>query len=442
MKFWAILRDSVREAVDNKVLYVMLGLACLVILVVATMSFEPKPAEDMMKTLVRGDFNLFIPSQQQRAIEEREKAMEAEQAGRGIPSNFKVAKVVAVKGPQDSPDSDYAVTVVQDFPNPADAEKVRKNPGPTLNRLRKRFAGAEELELIKVADVRLLTAAKVQPPGQVTFEVRTEPTEATRRVWPNEVSFFLGALPIREGIPLGLFLFLTGVTIFKVGGTISLLTSIIITGFFIPNMLRKGTVDLLLVKPIHRWTLLIYKYIGGLTFIFLNTSFAIGGVWFALGLRSGIWANSFLLTIFAVTFYFAILYAVSTLFAVLTRSIIASILISCGVWLLLFLVGFLYGLVDQQRIREEIQDIPVEKRSSENGFAKVVGAVHFVLPRTSDLGGLISELLFSDFLTGKLTEGGKVLRTSITWGESLTVSFIFIALMLGLACWRFAKRDY
>src|SRR5262245_52657988 len=98
MKFWAILRDSVREAVDNKVLYVMLGLACLVILVVGTMSFEPKPPEAMMKTLVRGDFNLFIPSHQEKALEEREKALEAERAGRGIPSGFKVAKVVALKG--------------------------------------------------------------------------------------------------------------------------------------------------------------------------------------------------------------------------------------------------------------------------------------------------------------------------------------------------------
>ena len=56
-------------------------------------------------------------------------------------------------------------------------------------------------------------------------------------------------------------------------------------------MLRKGTVDMLVVKPIHRVALLLYKYIGGLTFIFLNTVVAIGGVWLALGLRSGIWAD-------------------------------------------------------------------------------------------------------------------------------------------------------
>ena len=33
-------------------------------------------------------------------------------------------------------------------------------------------------------------------------------------------------------------------------------------------------------------------------------------------------------------------------------------------------------------------------------------------------------------------------KTPITWGESLTVSGVFIALMLGLSCAWFATRDY
>ncbi len=55
------------------------------------------------------------------------------------------------------------------------------------------------------------------------------------------------------------------------GSWIAILIGVVLTAFFVPNMLRKGTVDMLVVKPIHRVTLLLYKYIGGLTFIFLNT---------------------------------------------------------------------------------------------------------------------------------------------------------------------------
>src|SRR5436189_298975 len=83
-----------------------------------------------------------------------------------------------------------------------------------------------------------------------------------------------------------------------------------ITAFFIPEMLRKGTIDMLLAKPIHRATLLVCKDVGGLTFVLLSSAIAIGGVWLVLGLRSGIWSPQFLLVIPITTFFFAILYSV------------------------------------------------------------------------------------------------------------------------------------
>ena len=52
--------------------------------------------------------------------------------------------------------------------------------------------------------------------------------------------------------------------------------------------------------------------------MFLNSAVAVGGIWLVLGLRSGIWSPGFLATILILTFFFAILYAVSAFFAVLT----------------------------------------------------------------------------------------------------------------------------
>jgi ABC-type transport system involved in multi-copper enzyme maturation permease subunit len=129
------------------------------------------------------------------------------------------------------------------------------------------------------------------------------------------------------------------------GAWLAILLSIVITSFFIPNMLRKGTVDLLLVKPIRRPTLLIFKFLGGLLFIFLNTAFVVVGMFLAVGLRSGIWTWGFLLTIFILTYFFAILYSVSALFGVLTRSPIVAILMTCFTWGFLFGVGVLYQFV-------------------------------------------------------------------------------------------------
>src|SRR5262249_51582284 len=144
-------------------------------------------------------------------------------------------------------------------------------------------------------------------------------------LWPHQIGLFFGAVKLRgeTQVPLVLQLFLIlNYVVNGVGAWVAILVSVVIASLFIPNMLRKGTVDLLLVKPIRREVLLVYKYLGGLLFIALNTAFVVVGVWLALGLRSGVWTHHFLLSIFVITFFFAVLYAVSTLFAVLTGSAI------------------------------------------------------------------------------------------------------------------------
>src|SRR5437879_231288 len=52
MKYLAILKDSLREALDTKVLYFMWGLSALVILFVAGMSFVPKSPENGIQVII------------------------------------------------------------------------------------------------------------------------------------------------------------------------------------------------------------------------------------------------------------------------------------------------------------------------------------------------------------------------------------------------------
>ncbi len=55
------------------------------------------------------------------------------------------------------------------------------------------------------------------------------------------------------------------------------------------------------------------------------TAVAVGGVWVVVGLRTGVWSPGLLYSVGGITFYFAILYSVSTLFGVLTRSTLVAI---------------------------------------------------------------------------------------------------------------------
>src|SRR5262249_22639829 len=192
-------------------------------------------------------------------------------------------------------------------------------------------------------------------------------------------------------------------------------------------------------KPIHRPVLLVYKYIGGLTFMFLNSLVAIGGVWLVLGLRSGVWAPGFFMTIFTLTFFFAILYSISTLLGVVTRSPIVAILVTLFLWFGLFLVGQIYSfltLVNKEPAMKSLKDdIP--------GWVFTAGeVVHFVLPRTSDLNVLNAHMVGTVLTDYERREKGFFILPDVSWAESIGVSLAFIAVMLGLACWRFSVKDY
>ena len=77
-----------------------------------------------------------------------------------------------------------------------------------------------------------------------------------------------------------------------------------------------------------------------------------------------------------------------------------------------------------------------------NWFFTTVRGLHFVLPRAKDLDYLQSQLLIRDLLTANEVKAQKLNQTQISWGESLSVSGIYIALMLGLSCLRFALKDF
>src|SRR5439155_22902397 len=180
--------------------------------------------------------------------------------------------VDALNGSLNDPDGDYLVTVVIRYAEAPEAEKVRKDPQETLDLLKNRFGAFDEMRVVQV------TKAQVAPlnnhylpetpnPKEIYFELQTHPTSATRRLWPHEPSVLFGAFSLSalKNVPLGGQLFVIETNIVNaLESWLDILVSIVITSFFIPNMLRKGAVDLLLVKPIGRPTLLVFKYLGGL----------------------------------------------------------------------------------------------------------------------------------------------------------------------------------
>ena len=254
MKFLAIMKDSVREAIDSKVFFVMVGLSSVMILLACTLSFKPQPAEPLFKFSVL-PLNTDLSD---LSIEKLQRLGSTQkQAGLHL---YDVKGVDALNGALNDPEGDFLVTVVARFAETQDAENVRKDPQETLDLLKNRFGAFDEMRVVQV------TKAQVAPlnnhylpetpnPKEIYFELQTHPTSATRRLWPHEPSVLFGAFSLSalKNVPLGVQLFVIENTIVNaLGAWLAILVSIVITSFFIPNMLRKGAVDLLLVKPISR----------------------------------------------------------------------------------------------------------------------------------------------------------------------------------------------
>lgn len=361
---------------------------------------------------------------------------------------YNLDMVELLRGDADAPESDYVLTITDSFrrvSKETDPKKVLDEGG---QRVRKIFERAEELGFIRIGEV---TSSVTWPandgPGKIRYRATLHGTPTTFRIWSNSMSLFFGAIPIpAPPAPLGYQLYIMTQVVVLFGAWIAILVGVIITSFFIPHMLRKGTIDMLLVKPIHRWMLLLYKYVGGLTFIFLNMAYAMCGIWLVVGLRTGIWPTGSLLLIVTITFFFAILYAISTLVGVLTRSTISSIIVTLIAWVFFFTIGWgenkVNALTKRERIHERMGKGPAGNRWSESKLGTGVHLLHAVTPRTEELNRLNNHIVYCDLMSGNLADMAKLESARRNWFVTVGVCAGWMTIFLGLACLFFAYKDY
>jgi ABC-type transport system involved in multi-copper enzyme maturation permease subunit len=470
-QFYAILKDSFREAVDGFVIYVMLGLSAIMIILVGSISYSADTGDRAFsdeRSAILGRLRFIFPDKGQSSAPTivpgiSYKASDIEDsANHSVSLTLTVTKDEnkdqAAAGDLLSGGNAFRLAVFTWLSPPGkkvDFSTMRgknRNRGgePELEVVEPARATAEELKAvtdeqmtaflryqfstfvgISESDVTVTRKPGVAEP-EFKFDVRLK-NLAGAAGWPHQVRLFFGSVGPIRGVPLGASLhFIQDFLVNGIGAAVTLILSVVITAFFIPNMLRKGSLDLLISKPIGRVQLLVYKYIGGLLFIFILSTFTIGGVWLVMAIQSGHWDPRFLLVIPVLTFTFAILYAVSTAVAVLTRSPIAAILVTLAFMLVMYLIGQAKSFIDVNKV-VAIADIP-------EWVNTLVDTLNNILPRYKDLDKLTSRLIGeSTYPPGDVRMQG--IFEAPSWGGAVGVSLIFIVLMLGLASWRLVKRD-
>jgi hypothetical protein len=455
MKYLAVLKDSLREAIDLKIFYVTVGLSLLISLLVGTTTLSPVPMEEALTSKL-WFWNALIL---------KNKNPEGEKWNVGEASEIAVSDVKRTNEGNEPWTGDY--TFVLTF-------KLREPPQPQL----KPQAGDQppmptRPTKLNPTTVSLLVfglfpwfnqtdAKKLDIPeaDALSFEVQTKgikPEFRTRQTWYHVPGFFfgLGKLDFLGNFTLAEIVnFIANFVIGTWGAGTIMLLGTIMTAFFIPNMMARGTVDLLLVRPIHRSTLFAYKFLGGMSFMVLNAAIIMVGIWLAVGIQAGLWVKTYLLCIAIYTFEFAIFYSVSALVGVLTRSAIVSILVVMMFWALLVAVGWVHNWYgDFSKFTGNVDTL--SSSADEPWYVIGIDAVHAALPHYKDIDWLTAKAIKSEMLAPtdmSKTREVEAYREQIkaldkqyagySWTTSLAVSSAFIVIVSGLAMWVFAARDY
>ncbi|HKB06912.1 MAG TPA: ABC transporter permease [Candidatus Polarisedimenticolia bacterium] len=200
---------------------------------------------------------------------------------------------------------------------------------------------------------------------------------------------------------------------------LAILMSVFATASLVPRMLEKGTIDLLLSKPITRPSLFLSRYAGGLLTAALNLLYLTVGLAVILGWKTGVWNGGFVLSGLLMSVYFACLLAFTVLAGVLLRSTTVSIMLTAA----LFFVSLLVRLPHANR------DWPLLITSRPVRFLSqaAVETLYYSLPRSFE---------FVQSTTSLIRHEG-----SVAWGAVLG-SAASGAVALGLAVVYFSRKDY
>jgi len=358
---------------------------------------------------------------------------------------------------EDDPTSSWRVTLARNIlPMVGVAEKTTA--------IEERFGKIPDGRLWTVTGIRETTSAVSRALGGQTWEMTVAPGADLKLLWPHRFTLFFGGLDLTppEGAPLGLEVFiLQKLLCTGLGSTILLLVCVVVTAAFVPTMLRKDTLELLLVRPVPRWQLIVLKYAAALLFVSALLGTLILATWVVTVLLSDVRSPGVVLALPSLVLFFALLLAVSVCTGVITRSAPAAMLVTVTYWAILFIVGVMHQQSVASRLREEnvgkprptsVVDALRGRRPGVDGpqrpgsafhrstAGRVADGLYAVLPHTEDLDTMVDRQLMRDFAIGgrfrMLVESG-----DFSWRSGIGLTILHAAAYLAVACWVFARRD-
>jgi ABC-type transport system involved in cytochrome c biogenesis permease component len=122
-----------------------------------------------------------------------------------------------------------------------------------------------------------------------------------------------------------------------------------------PDFISSGSIELSLSKPLGRARLFITKYLAGLLFVTLQVLVFTIAAYLVIGLRGKAWEEGLFWAVPLTVLCFSYIYAVCVLLGLLTRSTIASLLLTLILWFAIFGVHTTENTLLYFKVRRDLQ---------------------------------------------------------------------------------------
>lgn len=227
-------------------------------------------------------------------------------------------------------------------------------------------------------------------------------------------------------------------------GWVGVLLAIIATAGFFPAMMERGSIEVLVSKPIARGRLFLGKYLGSMVFILIQACAFVGLTFLAAGLRWNVWLPAYLLAIPLIVVLYSYLYCVTVLVAVVSRSTVAAILVTLGAWVV---------FTGVQNLDDAFVMFPEWRQ--QRAVYQTIHTARWILPKTQDItfvakkwtrGAKGTELLPAADEEGRdwLERADAVENARMALPAAYTIgsSLLFEAVILLMAMMRFTRQDF
>jgi hypothetical protein len=194
---------------------------------------------------------------------------------------------------------------------------------------------------------------------------------------------------------------------------IGVMLAVFATASLVPHMLEKGTIDLLLSKPVSRPVLFGARYLGALLIAGANLLYFVGGIGVILALKTGVWNGGFFLSGILMTVYFGALLGFLVLCGALLRSTTIAIMAAALVYLVSLAVAAPHANADWPNL--------ITSHAGRYATVAVVEVLYHALPRTFEMGTLITSLV----LHRPIPSWAPVFWTMVSGGAALALALVW-----------------